>query len=270
MKRVIIILSLLLFACHYLQAQEEGAVYQIRIFESDLEKQILLHHQEEPFAFLQALNGKKLIDKEVYFNRILSSIDVNLLENHPKKFLKKLIKEVNREHLKNYQISSTFSETLTDGIYDCVTGTALFSLLLLEFDVEHHVVETPGHVLIEGRIADQAFILESTLPRKSLFWGDESVKRFKKSYMAENDPNSSLNFQIVGSFPNSSPSNFWSKEIGLQELAGLQYYNQAVEKFFEKDYLTALAHLVKAYHFYPCERVMTFKTKLEEFLVLKD
>jgi hypothetical protein len=169
--------------------------------------------------------------------------------------------------LKDYAKHANFSKTLTDGIYDCVTGTGLFAILLERYQIPYWIVETDDHVYIKGEYKRTPFILESTFPEHGLITGKRNIKNFESQFLpngnASNADNSPIGIGMVSEVPATDRD---LNYIGLIELAGLQYYNDAIKKFYEKVYKDAYVQLIKAAYLYPSSRITDLKSKMEVLL----
>ncbi len=102
------------------------------------------------------------------------------------------------------------------GEYDCVTGTIVYALILDKLNIEYEILEFPYHVLIVLNIDGKDIMLEATDP----YYGFVTEE---KDYL-----------ERIEFYKNQSQENAFLRKIDLKQLAGLYYYNQAVEEYNSK------------------------------------
>src|SRR6187455_1654352 len=77
-------------------------------------------------------------------------------------FIDYLFDKTRNRFLRNYAEYATFSETLTRGKYNCLTGTALYALLLNHFNIPYQVIETNYHIFLVAETENGRVLLEAT------------------------------------------------------------------------------------------------------------
>ncbi|MEP2026189.1 MAG: hypothetical protein ABJI85_16100, partial [Reichenbachiella sp.] len=86
-------------------------------------------------------------------------------------FLKYVFYTVHRKMLGTYEQYVTFSEIFKkEKKYDCVTGTALYALILDELDVAYEVHETDYHVYLIAKSEGKEYLFESTDALAGFAW----------------------------------------------------------------------------------------------------
>lgn len=250
------------------KSQDNFVVYQLNIFNDTQEKILLTEHQDEPFLLLQAIN---FLEGESAFKNWEDLTQV--LDPHMKRdvgnvrMLTELFFTTHQLMLKDYAKHAYFSKTLADGVYDCVTGTGLFAILLERYQIPYWIVETDEHVYIKGDYKGTAFILESTFPEHGLITGKRNIKNFESQFLPNGNPSNVNNSPTgIGKVTEVPASGKDLNYIGLRELAGLQYYNDAIKKFYERAYKDAYVQLIKAAYLYPSSRITDLKSKMEILL----
>lgn len=268
MKKLFFIVAFAWFIGFPAKSQDNFVVYQLNIFNDLQEKIRLTEHQDEPFLLLQAINFG---EDEWAFKKWEALTRV--LDQHMNKdmgnvrMLNELFFTTHKLMLKDYAKLANFSKTLTDGVYDCVTGTGLFAILLDRYQIPYWIVETDAHVYIKGDYKGTAFILESTFPDHGLITGKKNIKNFESQFLPNGNLNNEDNSLIgVGKVSEVPASGKELNYIGLRELAGLQYYNDAIKKFYEREYNDAYVQLIKATYLYSSPRIIDFKSKMELLL----
>ena len=167
-----------------------------------------------------------------------------------RKFLSYFFYKVHRKFLKQYQSHATLYELLERGGYDCVTGSALYALLLDGLGMNYQVHEFPYHVYLTVITAEHdTLMIESTDPQYGFVTqAAEQKKRFAHYSQPPSNADSgySYDFSI-------------QEDIGLTELAGLSYFNEAVYYYNKQEFQQALRWLQLAEHLYESQRIEAFK-----------
>ena len=168
-------------------------------------------------------------------------------------FLETLFYFVHNKKLKVYNKYAIMEESLAGGHYGCLTGTALYAILLSAFDYEYDIIELPNHVFLQVKGTDGFYIYESTLPHEGFKKISENIVSSSKLLAA--DFRKPISQEVVGSWYGAreiieEPFNI----IGLKELAGLQHFNLAVQLYQQKEFEGAIDKATEAYKLYPSKR----------------
>jgi hypothetical protein len=166
-------------------------------------------------------------------------------------FLELIFSKVHSKFLKQYQDYSTFGELLDKGKYNCLTGTALYALVLDYFDFQYEVIETNYHIflLVES---SEPVLFEATDPQYGFVRGkkmvDQRINEYKK------------NQSLIGSTAEAAYNFDFDlfNEVDLNELTGLLYYNQSIDAFNKHQIDQSVNLLDKASLFYKSERIKEF------------
>lgn len=266
LKKVIIIWIFVFFAGTYTQAQDTYVVKTLSVFQNSLERQLLTQFENQPFFILQSLNT----GANIYHDKWEDLIDqLDQLAKEKKSnvhLLSNIFFHTHSSLLENYTTFASFSHTLSTGDYDCVTGTAVMGLLLDRYGITYKIIELQGHVYIKGWMGKKPFIIESTDPWNGLLVGNRRVSNWEKKITEDGASLFSSANERVGQRTNINKQ-VKIAEIGLKELGGLQYYNDAVRKFEDGAYEDAYVQLIKGELLYPSSRITQFKQQLE-FLII--
>lgn len=256
------------------KAQDGFANLEIDVFESAKERMYFQLHHEEPFFLLQSLHPNPEEGLKNW-NKLVKRLDKKASKKRSDVRLLSDIFYITHQLLLNrYETHANFSNTLTEGVYDCVTGTALYALLLDRYDVPHFIVETDAHVYLKGNYNGVDFVMESTFPLEGMVIGEKEVAAFDRQFFQGPSLEEAINVPSVlgGIFPSVKHTQVLNR-IDIKELAGLQYYNDAILKFNQKAYQEAYVQLVKAAYLYPSPRINQLKERMEallEIVVLED
>lgn len=162
-------------------------------------------------------------------------------------FIEYLYYFTHRKLFKNYSQYPSLSETLTSGAYDCLTASAIYSILLNELGVPHSVVETNYHIyILVYPDSDEEIILETTDPIYGFVDSKQAIADKKQTYI---DANNVLN-------PGQVDMNLSiARRLQGKELVGLLYYNQSIKELNNGAWQKAASLAAKADKYYPNLRV---------------
>lgn len=261
--RQIILVSVLAISVSAYSQEIPGLSYCL-LFDSNLEKDAFQQSKSnkcDPLIFLLA--NDPAIDS-LRYKKINAEIEsyARQLETKQKKFgderkfLRHLFNSVHRKYLKNYETLETFDGIFNGGSYNCVSGTALYACLLGQLGYPVKIYETRYHIFLLIHLADSTRVLyETTDPR----WGFESngsrIENRIKTYLSEEKKT----LQRAGTL--SAPFNGEPilESVSLKEVAGLHYYNIAVDLINRENYYDAFRALKKAAILYPrSQRIRDF------------
>jgi len=173
--------------------------------------------------------------------------------------LRIIFQKTHQRLLKNYRQHSTFSNLLEKGSYDCVSGSAALGLLLERYGYSFDVVETDYHVFIQVYLAGKTLILESTVQVGGMITSSSEVNKYLAAYLTEGVPAArDISEGLAGTKVDFTDNTIFRK-VSLNELAGLQHYNEAIVHFNTQNYKQAIDLLSKAYTYYPSERIEGLK-----------
>lgn len=263
MKNVGIQILLLLFFSVEVWGQGNSVLTDLKVFENEKEEELIIRYQSDYFLLLQALEPRDNLYSSSWakLNKKITRKSRGVAKTDSVRFLEDVFFLTQQQLFETYEEHANFSKTLHDGIFDCVTGSGVFAMLLEKFGFDFKVMETDAHVYIKGMVSGQPFIMESTFPLNGFLVGDEQVRKFESNFITAG-AGLQNKLQYLGKMDESPIQNKTFNEIGLRELGGLQYYNDAIKKFYEEDYLAAYSQLLKAEFLYPSSRINKFKVQL--------
>jgi hypothetical protein len=152
---------------------------------------------------------------------------------------------------------------LDEGKFDCVSASAALALLLDRYGFEYKVVETDYHVFIVVNYEGNDIILESTLPIGGMMTAPSEVASYLAGYKVTTTAQlKSLN-QRLGAPKIDLTDNAIFRPVNLTQLAGLQYYNDAISHFNEQSFEKAASQLTKALKLYNSQRIEGLKELAE-------
>ena len=241
------IVHITLFASH------DSTLYNSR-FEEQLFKNIQDSVTVSPLDIMLAVNYKndneKLVQKRI--DGIVASLKNQGLEGKKtKKQIQEIYKSIHKEELKKYVEDAGFNELFESGDYNCVSATALYAMVLQEFNIDYEIRETPTHVYLVADPSDTKVLIESTLPQNGTFEFDYKTKKEYVNYLVSSKLISKEEFENTSVDKLFEEHYDQNKIIDLTQLAALMYYNEGVTKFNTRDYESASLALKKANTIYP-------------------
>jgi hypothetical protein len=194
--------------------------------------------QPDVGALLETTNGT--ISDEAALSKIESLlIPLQQQPRNDRDRLHKLFKKINAMFLRKYEAYSNFDELFTTGNYDCLTATALYSLVLDRLSYSYDIIETNYHIFLLVQTSKGDVMIETT-DRFGGFVtdaGDIAVRcgNYKANTLNSNSNQRQLQYSFK-LYQRISPAN----------LSGLLYFNQAVRAYNQQMLLESAALLEKA------------------------
>lgn len=159
--------------------------------------------------------------------RIVTDLQaVNLRKKKPVKAAKLLYEAVHQKILRKYDEDAQFGELFTTGLYNCVTATALYALVLEEFGLPYQVRELPTHVYLIYAPGAENLILESTDPVEGVFELDKEAivqSLVEQKMISANERRIKSTEQLYDDYVED-----YEIVINIRGLASDLYYNAAI------------------------------------------
>ena len=161
---------------------------------------------------------------------------------------------VHRKFLKSYQPYRSFYSLVSEGQYNCLSGTALYAYLLGELGFKFQVYETDYHTFLLVRTADgEEIMFESTDPLHGFVEGEKQIAQRMEEIKQD---------ALSGALEKSKPYHDFElnviRPVSLSQLAGLQYFNQAAALYNRQRLPEAEIALSKGRLLYQAERFERF------------
>lgn len=189
-----------------------------------------------------------------------------IVENLPRLSEAKLVKalhgKIHDRYLKKYALISPFYRIFESGEYNCVSATALFALVLEKLNIPYNIQELPTHVYLIAWPGTKNIVVEMTSPKDGYFVPSKrevtrvvnSLREYKlidQNTMAGKDDREIYNLVL-----------YQDKVINLRELAGLQYFNEAIVALETDNYKVAFDEIVKSELLYSSNKTKLFKSQI--------
>lgn len=213
-----------------------------------------VHHgklEEYLYKYLATDNQANVSIRQ--FEKYLDRLETRKLSvNNDIEFLHHLFLKTHNKFLREYRDYVPFGNLMVKGQYNCLTGTALYALLLDHFKYDYKVIETNYHIFLIVNLNGTQVLLESTDPADG-FITDEKVVKEKLSIYKEIRPHIASKHKSYFQF-----SFELFNTVGLDQLTGLLYYNLAVNAFNQKKLAESIQFLDKAMTCYKSPRTEEF------------
>ena len=171
---------------------------------------------------------------------------------HTSKFLEFIFNKTHQKFLRNFSEYASFREMLDNGNYNCLTGTALYALLLEHFDIRYQIIETNYHIFLVAQTDKGPILFETTDPASGFVTNPEQIKNRIAGYKQNS-------IQAGGSSKTYYRYNFdLYNSVNLDQVLGLLHYNLSIVAFNAKDLTRSIHHLGKAMELYQSPRFEEF------------
>lgn len=186
---------------------------------------------------------------QVSFHSFLSDIHSDQFKSD-QALLHYIFKKAHKVFLREYQAYADLSEVFTTGKYDCLSGTAFFTMVLQNFDFQFSLIETNYHIFLMVHTTKGDVLLETT-DKTNGFISDPDVIQQRIGIYRHNSISSN---PIQNKKIYLYHFNLYN-EISPEKLQGLLYFNKAIKAFNNKDWESATDWLEKAKGIYDSPRI---------------
>ncbi|MBO3699943.1 hypothetical protein [Roseivirga sp. E12] len=234
------------------------SISSVCLGQSNVQSSLTLSSSEHPIS--QFIIDEKLLPEDAEnlifteeFDRIIEQLErIQTRKKSNVAFIRSIFYRVHKNILVDYKQMATMNETLKTGQFGCLTGTALYALILEHFGFEYEIIELTNHVYVQVEVDGRLMVMESTLPEEGLInVGKEIMPNSEQEGL---DPRNIRALTTVG-----GGSDEWDlvqgfNKITLKELSGLQYFNESVKLYKEERFTEAMEMINVAYDRYPSKR----------------
>jgi hypothetical protein len=177
---------------------------------------------------------------------------VNGLKTNKQK-AKLIFKEVHEHFFRRYDENVTFNRVFEDGVYNCVTASMLYAIVLKKYGVPFEIKEKPEHVYLVAFPGSDNILFETTNP-KGMFAPDEKSKRAYVDGLVSMKFTTLDYVNTVGVARVFNEFYYNNQSISLTQLAGVQYYNLAIFQYDNEKKDEAIRSAVKMGMLYECPK----------------
>ncbi|MCB2221512.1 MAG: hypothetical protein KQI35_14020 [Bacteroidetes bacterium] len=171
-----------------------------------------------------------------------------------KKKVKTIYSDIHEDYLKKYEEGQYFPDLFNEGLYNCVTASAYYGLIFQNLNIPYTIKESYDHVYILTYPETFSIRVETTDPRKGYLVYDDRFKSQFVDFLKESKLISETEYKQKTSDELFNEYFYKEEDINLLELAGLQYYNKAVDCLANQKYEEAFAMVEKSAYLHPSER----------------
>lgn len=264
MKQLLLTASFLLcFACIYAQTEtllpgDYTTAYEQEIFnKKDATHLEMLLAMGSKASAQRTQQVKQEID--AFVQEIKSS---NLMRMSEEKQMKELHQKVRNKFLTTYKYITPFHEIFETGQYNCVSATALFALVLEQLDIPYNIQQLPTHVYIMAYPDTKAISVEMTAIKDASYM--PARKDVSKAVGILIDLGLATSEDVKKAGETAIYNMFYNPNgvVDLEQLAGIQYLNEAITALNEGHYETAFTAICKTEKLYDVKRTQLFKTEV--------
>jgi len=169
-----------------------------------------------------------------------------------KDFLHHIFSRTHQKFLRHYTDYCNFSALLDKGVYNCLTGTALYALILDHFDISYKIIETNYHIFLTIEASSGTILYEATDPVNGFVTSPDEIDARITKYRGL-QPSTASNDKTCYRYN----FNFYNA-VGMEQLVGLMYYNLSVDAYNNKKFSTAISFLEQAVQLYKTQRTEEF------------
>lgn len=202
-----------------------------------------------------AVDGSSLDAPDL--GEFISRLDGKFENKRSLRFSQMLFTKTRQSFLRHYAHEASFRQTLTKGQYNCLTGTALYAILLDHFDIPYKIVETNYHIFLMVATDEGQVLFEATDPLNGFVDNAVAIQKRIERYKR----NAPLQVANPGKKYYSYNVNLY-REVSFQEVRGLLHYNLSTEAYNVKDFESAVGHLEQTVAHYSSPRLYEFSTVL--------
>jgi hypothetical protein len=171
-------------------------------------------------------------------------------------FIQHLFVKAHQKFLRDYEQYATFGQLFVKGKYNCLTGTAVYALLLDHFNIDYSITETNYHIFLTAKTSSGNVLIEATDPTQGFVTDPALIEKRIQAYRQNENAvaeRGKKNYYYSFSLYN---------EVTLLQLAGLLHYNIAIGNYNDHEFGHAINHLDSALALYDSPRIEEFSRVL--------
>lgn len=262
MTRSLLIVSLLFSLKFYSQIKDSLITFQDIKFKNEAEKVVFKKTSYNEVndiisALLMSYSGENIHPSNGVIEKIdncVAKLNKEIKEKSEVKKIKIIYDVVHKTFFSSYKLENSFSDIFSKGEYNCLSGTALYGIILTKLNIPFNVIEAPNHVYLIAYPQTHKILMESTAPQNGYFkFNDNFINQYIKS-LYNSKLISKTEFETTPTDKLFEKYYFNESYYNLRDMISLQFSNYAVYYAEEKLYAEALNEIKKAYYFSPSKR----------------
>jgi hypothetical protein len=171
------------------------------------------------------------------------------------KRLKVIFSEVHSTFFRKYELVAGFHKIFESGTYNCVSGTALYALVLDELGINYNIIEEPAHVYLVAEPGPSEILVESTDPRYGIAYVTEGAKQDYVKMLVQSKMVTEEEYNEKGYERVFSDLVGVRTVIDFKQVAAIQYFNEAIVLSEDEKLDEAVEQCRKAYALYESEQI---------------
>lgn len=191
------------------------------------------------------------------FSKFIGRLDQKGEAKNSVKFCRTLFFKTRQQFLRDYTQYASFGETLSKGKYNCLTGTALYALVLEHFNFEYTIIETNYHIFLLAATDEGQVLFEATDPLHGFVTNREEIEKridqYKQNIIQPTAGGKKKYYEYNVSL---------YQQVSLHQMSGLLHYNLSIEAYNQQNFQEAINHLDKALALYSSPRITEFSAIL--------
>ena len=251
------IVLLILILPRVVPAQSDSIVYR-SAFEKKVFIDVLFKKAVDNLLLLTVHDGDSadFIEIQNELNSFYNYLTPKLKKKDTIANARTIFNEVQKRFLVNYVDTASFTSVFMKS-FNCVSGTALYAVVLDHYEIPYEIRELPTHVYLVAFPKTNPLTFEST--SRSGFAPDLKTKSNMVRGLVAKGLFSQEHVDEVG-FTKAYDEYFFPRAIiSLRNLAGAQYYNTSFHMRIQGDYRAALSEIRKCDILYQAGRNLFFK-----------
>lgn len=198
------------------------------------------------YEAIPGANSQKLKKDLNFFIHELNAFDAA----SPAKRIKKIFSLTKKKYLENYYLYSFFPDLISENHFNCVTGTALFAIILDELDIPYSIVEMTQHVYLVAYPKSYRIAMESTSERNGVYTWTEHTKIEAVGFLISIGKVTEDEVRLKGVNAIIEEYFYTNEELNFEGIAGLHFINRSLYLSDRKKHLEALNCLSRARQLY--------------------
>lgn len=170
-------------------------------------------------------------------------------------FLFQVYRKTGKAFLTQYKPLVEFSE-LSEGVYDCLTATALYTLILDQLQLPYQVYETNYHIFLTVQLGGREVLIETTDRLTGFVTDPTEIHRIKSKYVQ----------QVPVARANKSVFEYsvqLDQPVSSVQLNGLLLFNQAVKAYNDRSWKASDDKLRQSERYYQSARTRELRQLIQ-------
>ncbi len=215
-------------------------------------------------ALLEPTSSSSAVSIQHEMNQFILTLPPKSEAKNEVRFLKTLVNKSHRKFLRHYKAYTQFDEVFETKTYDCLSGTAFFSVLLDQLGYSYKIIETNYHIFLLVSTQQGEVLLETTDRLAGLKTNAKEIHQtldlYKQNRLSASTSETTYYLYQTQLF----------REVNALQLSGLLYFNQAVVAYNQHNWSACADKLAKARSVYNNPRVEELTEVLFRSVVLSE